>query len=205
MPTTPCAYDAPRAHADILCMLSTMPDAATWAARGLEKYGLVAVAASGAACQIEKVDHATAVAYTSSLGSIEKVGTSLGSFSVTAALLDALLAEFAPELKAKKGQLDSDPHWWMPMTLPLDAYGKLMAKKGVSEADSAKHHARIRSMLAGFELGGKHVLGPVDVGGDAYWWDYGQLKLYLTNNVLAMNESEEAAGKFLSFNASMGN
>ena len=205
IPTLPAAYDAARAHADILCMLAPMPDAATWAARGLEKYGLVAVSESGAACQIEKVDHATASSMTASLGAITDVGTSLGSFSVSAALLAALLEEHAPELRRKQGAYDSDPHWWMPMTLPLDAYCALMGKKGVDEDAASKHHGRIARMMAKFDRGGKHVLGPVDVGGDAYWWDYGQLKLYLTNNVLAMNESEEAAGKFLSFNASMGN
>mmetsp|Transcript_19709 Transcript_19709/g.60737 ORF Transcript_19709/g.60737 Transcript_19709/m.60737 type:complete len:536 (-) Transcript_19709:127-1734(-) len=192
VPTTPCAYDAPRAHADILCMLSTMPDAATWAARGLEKYGLVAVAASGAACQIEKVDQATAVKFTESLGEIASVGTSLGSFSLTAALLNALLAEFSPELEAKKGQFDSDPHWWMPLTLPLDAYSALMGKKGVDAKTSAAHHARMRGMLASFETGGAHVLGPVDVGDDAYWWDYGQLKLYLRNALRLAEDGAEA-------------
>ena len=32
-----------------------------------------------------------------------------------------------------KGKLDTDPHWWMPMTLPRDGYIALMAKKGVSK------------------------------------------------------------------------
>ena len=181
IPTLPATYDAGRAHADILCMLAPMPDAATWSARGLEKYGLVAVAGDGAACQIEKVDHATATDMTASLGAIVAVGTSLGSFSVSAALLDALLTEFANELALKQGCFDSDPHWWMPMTLPLDAYCALMAKKGVDDVASAKHHGRVARMLAAFDANGKHLLGPVDVGGDAYWWDYGQLKLYLRN------------------------
>ena len=39
---------------------------------------------AGAACQVEKVDHATALAMTKTLGSIKQVGTSLGSFSLTA-------------------------------------------------------------------------------------------------------------------------
>ena len=88
---------------------------------------------AGAACQVEKVDHATALQMTKTLGSIKQVGTSLGSFSLTASLLSALLTEFSSELDKKKGQLDSDPHWWMPMTLPRDGYVDLMANKGVSE------------------------------------------------------------------------
>ncbi|KAH8067449.1 hypothetical protein JL721_7560 [Aureococcus anophagefferens] len=58
----------------------------------------------------------------------------------------------------------------MPMTLPLDAYVALMAKKGIDAV----------------------ALGPVDVGGDAYWWDYGQLKLYLRNALRLVEDGVEA-------------
>jgi len=47
VPTKSYDYDSKRAHADILCMLAPMPSAAEWAAKGLEKYGLVAVAKNG--------------------------------------------------------------------------------------------------------------------------------------------------------------
>ena len=39
----------------------------------------------------------------------------------------------------------------------------------------------------------KSVLGAVDVGQHAYWWDYGQLKLYLKNTLLLNKDSAEAA------------
>lgn len=193
IPTLDTMYEASRAHADILCMLAPMPNAVEWADKGLEKYGLVAVSTSGAACQIEKVDHATALEMTASLGEIEAVGTSLGSFSVSAALLELLDAEFDAELTARAGSLDTDPHWWMPMTLPIEAYCKLMAKKGVSLPEAEAHHARIQAMLARFDKrDGKHLLGPVDVGGNAYWWDYGQLKLYLKNAFRLTEDGIEA-------------
>ena len=102
---------------------------------------------AGAACQVEKVDHATALQMTKTLGSIKQVGTSLGSFSLTASLLSALLNEFSSELSKKQGQLDSDPHWWMPMTLPLDAYVQLMGRKGTSEKEASEHYARIQKLL----------------------------------------------------------
>ena len=51
-----------------------------------------------------------------------QVGPSLGSFSLSAALLKALLAEFAPEITARAAKMDSDPHFWMPMTLTAEAY-----------------------------------------------------------------------------------
>ena len=47
VPTKSYEYDAKRAHADILCMLAPMPSASEWSAKGLEKYGLVAVAKNG--------------------------------------------------------------------------------------------------------------------------------------------------------------
>lgn len=192
VPTLDTDYEASRAHADILCMLAPMPNAEQWAEKGLEKYGLVAVSQSGAACQIEKVDHATALEMTASLGQIEAVGTSLGSFSVSAPLLALLDSEFDPELSARAGSFDTDPHWWMPMTLPVAAYCKLMAKKGVEQTEAEAHHERVQSMLAKFDAQGKHLLGPVDVGGNAYWWDYGQLKLYLKNAFRLTEEDVEA-------------
>ncbi|MFT5128507.1 MAG: hypothetical protein ACI8W8_002118, partial [Rhodothermales bacterium] len=55
-----CEPGPPRHHADILCKLGPMPDAATWAAKGLDKYGLIAVDAEGDASQVEKISHAQA-------------------------------------------------------------------------------------------------------------------------------------------------
>ena len=41
----------------------------------------------------------------------------------------ALLDEFAPELAAKTACLDSDPHFWMPVTLARQDYLDVMCKK----------------------------------------------------------------------------
>jgi hypothetical protein len=107
-------------------------------------------------------------------------------------LLTTLLHEFSSELASKTGKLDSDPHLWMPMTLEKTAYQHLMKQKGISEAQSAEHFDRITKMMTTFhalyassELG---VFGPVDVGQNVYWWDYGQLKLY-QKNTLMMTET----------------
>ena len=56
---------------------------------------------AGEAAQVEKVSYQTATALLATFGEIAKVGPSLGSFSLSAALLKALLAEFAPEIAAK--------------------------------------------------------------------------------------------------------
>ena len=103
---------------------------------------------------------------------------SLGSFSVSAVLLLALLAEYSAELAAKKGKLDTDPHLWMPMTLPKAAYVELMGQKGVDAAEAEAHHDRTAAMLKANALESADVLAAVDVGDAAYWWDYGQLRLY---------------------------
>ena len=87
-----------------------MMSAEEWAAKGMEKYGLIAQTKSGLGAQVEKVSHATALELLSHLDEIKAVGTSLGSFSVSCALLSALMEEFSYELGAKKGKLDSDPH-----------------------------------------------------------------------------------------------
>jgi len=215
IPTAPFNL-RPTHHADIMCTLGSMPDAATWASEGLDKYGVIAVSAdgSGDSAQVEKVDHATAVKMLAGLGSVGRVGPSLGSFSVSAGLLSALRAEYRSELDAKSGKFDTDPHFWMPMTLPEADYVGLMGQKGVEATEAKAHHERMVAMKDAFlaseacsggtgkrPLGasetspgglGKRLFGAVDVGAGALWWDYGQVKLYCTNNTKLLEDSEEA-------------
>ena len=67
------------------------------------QYGLIARSKNGEAAQVEKVDHSTAVQLLASLGEIESVGASLGSFSISSFMLECLLGEFAAELATKTG------------------------------------------------------------------------------------------------------
>ena len=185
----------PTHHADIMCTLlgSTAPTAEEWKEKGLEKYGVIAVSkAEGRnAAQVEKVDHATAVQMLQVLGDIGQVGPSLGSFSVTSHLLHALCHEFHSELQEKKGKFDTDPHFWMPLTLPSDDYVLLMSQKGVSEDISKGHHQRMTHFKQNFSLGDLGLFGAVDVGVDACWWDYGLLKLYAANNKKLLNKEDD--------------
>merc|ERR1712232_115993 len=83
-----------------------------------------------------------------------------------------------------------DPHFWMPMTLSEPDYITLMKQKGVAEEDSTKHYARMGAMKSSFELGDEMGLfGAVNVGKEACWWDYGQLKLYSKNSLLLLEEN----------------
>lgn len=183
-------------HVDILCSLGPMPSAEEWKEKGNQNYGLVARSKSGKSAQVEKVDHATATAMLAGLGKIDAVGPSLGSFSVSSTMLFALLEEFGAELEQRKGKLDSDPHLWMPMTLQMKDYLQLMAQKGVNSEDSEKHFLRIAAMMDKFNSDPSHaslgLFGPVDVGQDICWWDYGLLKLYQRNVLLMSEKTQEA-------------
>ncbi len=190
-----------------MCTLlgETAPTAEEWAEKGLDKYGVIAVS-SGAeknAAQVEKVDHATATKMLKVLGDIGQVGPSLGSFSVSAELLQALCDEYDAELSSKTGKLDTDPHFWMPLTLPSADYVALMNQKGVDEEVSKKHHERMSKMKESFKLGDLGLFGAVDVGTDACWWDYGQLKLYSENNLkfLDTDKSSDLLREFFAVTA----
>ena len=182
-------------HADILAQMGPMPDEADWKAKGLDKYGLIAVNAAGEAAQVEKVSYDTATRLLAGFGQLAAVGPSLGSFSLGAEMLSSLMTEFAPELEAKTAKMDSDPHVWMPMTLEKKAYVSVMVTKDETEAMAGAHWDRMAAFKA--KLLASHpdrgLFGAIDVGEKCYWWDYGQLGLYRKNNALAMEASEEAA------------
>jgi len=176
------------APADILAALRPMPTKEEWEAEQLHQYGLIAVDSKGGATQLEKVTYDVAMQYLPK--DIVQVGTSLGSFSLSAKLAEALMSEFAPELAEKTASLDSDPHFWMPLTLKEADYLAVMAKKGTPEAEAKGHFDRMAAFKA--RLGGGSVLGCVDVGQQAYWWDYGRLELYMTNNLFITEDSPSA-------------
>ena len=195
IPSVDMTY-TPSCHADILCTLGPMATEEEWTAKGLNGYGLIAVGASGAA-QVEKVTHAEATKMLSSLGEISNVGVSLGSFSLSSALLEAFCEEFKAELAAKEGKLDTDPHWWMPLTLQCDDYCGLMEGKGVPVETSKAHHDRMAAFLTRFAPegampGGMGLFGAVDIGEDAFWWDYGQLRWYVKFNLMLAEEDTSA-------------
>jgi len=186
IPSAPFQY-TPSHHIDIMCTLlgTEAPTAEEWAAEGLEKYGVIAVSKgkSKDAAQVEKVDHATAVKMLQVLGDIGSVGPSLGSFSLTAEMISALCEEYKSELTSKCGKFDTDPHFWMPFTLPVNDYATLMKQKGVPEFESKQHHDRMSKMKSSLKLDESlGLFGAVDVGKDAAWWDYGLLKKYASNN-----------------------
>lgn len=196
LPSVAFSY-TPTHHIDIMCTLlgDSAPTAEEWAAQGLEKYGVIAVLQGGAdgataeAAQVEKVDHATATQMLGQLGTIGQVGPSLGSFSVSAAMLGALVGEYSSELAAKTAKFDTDPDFWMPLTLSQEDYVFLMSQKGIEEEASKAHYERMKKFNQSFDRSGMGLFGAVDVGKDACWWDYGQLKLYSKNSLLLLDDA----------------
>ena len=187
----------PTHHIDILCTLlgDSAPTEEEWTSQGLDKYGVIAVLNKSdgkeEAAQVEKVSHETATRMLKGLGDIKQVGPSLGSFSVSGAILSGLCEEYNKELTEKTAKLDTDPHFWMPLTLSEDDYIGLMEQKGIDKTESADHYKRMKAFSDKFfpantSLG---VFGAVNVGKDACWWDYGQLKLYSKNSLLLLDDS----------------
>jgi hypothetical protein len=174
-----------------------MVGAEEWKEKGLEKYGVIAVGNSGEAAQVEKVDHSTAVEMLKSLGNVEKVGPSLGSFSMSAEMVGALTQEYKRELDQRVGKFDTDPHFWMPMTLSKVDYVKLMVGKGVASETATSHYERMDAFKLSFTGASTNanmgLFGAVDVGSKACWWDYGQLKLYSRNNLKMLEDTEDAS------------
>ena len=198
LPSAPFVYE-PSHHVDILCTLlgETAPTAEEWKAQGLDKYGVIACleTAEGKveAAQVEKVSHEVATKMLGALGgTLKQVGPSLGSFSMSAEMVKALSEEFKTELAGKEAKFDTDPHFWMPLTLSESDYISLMKGKDVPEDVSLKHHQRMTAMKASFDLGEMGLFGAVDVGKEACWWDYGQLKLYSSNSLLLLENSPSA-------------
>jgi hypothetical protein len=150
------------------------------------------------AAQVEKVSHETATQMLGQLGNIRQVGPSLGSFSVSSAFLQALCTEYDKELTEKVAKLDTDPHFWMPLTLPESSYISLMKQKGTDEAESKEHYHRMSIMKASFldnvmSNDNMGLFGAVDVGKGACWWDYGMMKLYSANTLLLLEKDTPQA------------
>lgn len=204
LPTAEFNYK-PKHHVDILCTLSDQRvTAEEWKAQGLEKYGVIACIAPKEgtviesdstldAAQVEKVDHATATSLLGALGEIRQVGPSLGSFSLSAAMLTGLCNEFSTELTDKTAKLDSDPHFWMPLTLPKESYVNLMQKKGTAESEATSHYERVEAFKTKFDAGNLGLFGAVNVGKGACWWDYGLLKLYSKNSLVLLEDGSSSA------------
>ncbi|MGK0348430.1 MAG: hypothetical protein ACI855_004520, partial [Myxococcota bacterium] len=160
LPTVP--MKRPTAAVALIGRLGPVPDAAAWKHHGLVNYGLLAVRADGSAMQLEKLEWSAFDALRPELGPLTAAATSLGSFSMTAEVGRCLMTLFEPELRARTSKLDTDPGWWMPLTLPEPAARRLCGAEAVSRLRDA--------------FDGPLRLEVLNVGETARWWDFGTLE-----------------------------
>ena len=212
-------------HADILAQMGPMPSEEEWTLKGLDKYGLITVNDQNEAAQVEKVSYETAQTSTQDFrqGDLRRALTRVllavqrdahgaphgvrrgsrvqaGEDGLRPAFLDAPDAR-QRRLRVRHGH---QGEFILILVWAIRMTSCFFSTQDETAEVAAAHHDRMQAFRAKLPTN-RGVFGAIDVGEGCYWWDYGQLKLYLTNNVLAMNESEEAAGEFLSFNASTGN
>ena len=167
-------------HVDILTKIQPLPSEETWNEQRLSTYGLICVDAEGDVQQLEKSDYPTLrTLIRKGLVSVSGgVGLSLGSFSLSAQMTRALLEEFGPELSAQEGKLDTDPHFWMPLSLDRPTYTSFMMARGADHSFAHQHHDRMHHFRETHFPHLERVLGCTDIGADAYWWDFGSLSRY---------------------------
>ena len=101
-------------------------------------------------------------------------------------MLMGLLSEFDAEIAGKEAKMDSDPHFWMPLTMKCDSYVKVMTSKGETAEKATAHHGRMQAFRTKLldAHPDKGMFGAINVGSGSYWWDYGLLALYMKNNLL---------------------
>ncbi len=194
---------SPKSHVEIFAIFSPPASKEEWEHKELHNYGMVTMGApennegKPATQMIEKVhfEYFHRLVGEKKLTIESGIGKSLGHFTISYLALELLLKTFSSELNNRQGRMDIDPYLWMAATLDKDAYIASMTKKGLPEEQASRHHERIARFLAEIHAHdpGKHFFGAHDVGGDSYWWDYGNIAHYYLNNMKLLNDSLEGA------------
>lgn len=197
IPKSPFPYN-PKYHIDILVKNCPAPSQQKWTEMGLENYGLVVCNALGQYELIDKSDFASFqnLILSNKILVHDGINLSFGSFSLSTDLTMALLTEFEIEIKEKNKKMDSDPFFWMPLTLDYETYEKFMQKKGYQKEEIIKHYHRMQKFKEKtlMQFPENELFGIVNLGNDCYWWDYGTIDAYYSNNMkLTRNDAESQA------------
>jgi len=159
---------------DILCMpLRNQKE--------LSRYGLIGVDGKGEGRLFEKLSDEKRKNLKQKEG--ERFFISLGSFSLSFPMTKALLEEFSEELREKRGQLGSDLHFWMPLTLDKETFCSLV--------DAPDHYDRMQTFKKRFH--GSLLFTASDSGEGSFWWDFGTVQHFFENNRKLLSSSEEGA------------
>lgn len=193
------AMKRPKSHAEVFTMVSSFPSKNDWITKNLDNYGLFIIDEKSAKL-VEKTSYSNLlniVANDSALKEIPDIGVSLGSFSISFAMLKELLETFRGELVAKSGKLNSDYHFWMPLTWTKDSYLDFMQAKGYCTNEVVKIYERMQIVKEHLQKETEApVFGVQNIGGDALWWDFGNLKSYY-NNLMGSLFSDDRHGEKL--------
>ena len=196
IPSNSCTY-TPDSHIDILVKIIPNITQQSWQEQNLDNYGLVAWDAAGVAKLFDKCTFATIQEiFASNRATAQKgVAISMGTFSLSLPMTKALLDEFKQELEDKTALLDSDPYFWMPMTLDLETYSTAMQARKVPSAYIQKHYERMQRFKTAFQKQNEsstNFFSGVDIGKDSYWWDYGTVDSYYRNNIIMTQAGKES-------------
>lgn len=181
---------------DIFAKSRPMPSGIQWQADGLDKYGFFTSDLQGASCYLEKATFGTIeqLIKNQKISGDNRVAISIGSFSLSSAMMSAFLEEFASELCEKNEMLNVEHSLWMPLTLDLATYTMFMESMGWSKERSHHQHKRLTAFKERFLV--KHpevkLFGITDIGEDGYWWDYGTIDNYFDSLQKLTKQGEEA-------------
>ena len=183
----------PEAHVALLASVRPLPDREEWNRSQLHQYGFVGIPQDSDSFLLEKIPYATLEGLVASgtLSSQDRMGASLGCFSISSVMLRSLRDEFSKELKMRAGKLDSDPHFWMPLTLSSETYCLAMQSHNVNQKSAQQHYQRMSALKQRLESSSP-LFKAVDVGTAAYWWDFGTLSQYFNNSLLLAQPGEDA-------------
>ncbi len=194
---------SPKSHVEIFAIFSPPASKEEWEHKELHNYGMVTIGTPEnnggrlSTQMIEKVhfEYFHRLVSEKKLAIESGIGKSLGHFSISYLALELLLKTFSSELNNRQGRMDIDPYLWMAATLDKDAYIASMRKTGLTDEQASRHHERIARFLAEIHQHDpeKQFFGAHDVGGESYWWDYGNIAHYYLNNMKLLNNNLEGA------------
>jgi hypothetical protein len=196
IPSNVCDY-IPDSHIDILVKKIPAFSKEIWRQEGLDNYGLAVWNLSKEAKLFDKCNFETFQSlYNSNPSPHEQsLGISMGTFSLSFDMTLALMTEFQQELTDKALLLDSDPYFWMPLTLDWNSYLAAMQTRHVAPEIVKKHYDRMQQFRNKFQENTSSQLSgffkAVDIGSDSYWWDYGTVNAYYQNNIKMTQMSTE--------------
>lgn len=167
------------AHISVVAQKRLFPTPEQWKSQRWDHYGIMGWNKDHY-LHLDKVDYETAKKWAG-----KGIALSLGTFSFSSEMIEALLEEFAPELEHKTTKMDVEPHLFMPMTLNESLYVQLMGKRGVSKEEAFKHYLRMQHFLSKFGDPGYTI---EDIGPAGKWWDFGCLDSYYHSLVNIVRE-----------------